>query len=169
MLPGGVWHFKVHSGTKDGLKYDVYMKLKNPEEMIQKYVANKKLWKKDMSGVDHSKMAAEIFNDVDLEMDCSCPADLYWGPEYIKTQRKAQYGDQENRPPKKRNPKQYGINCKHAQSVVTALPFYVVTLAGYLKKYYANEIKKVEDKVKGTTAQIKKGAEFLSKKQEEKE
>jgi len=157
------FHFRVSSGTKDGVQYDVFLNFKNLPEMIEKHVANKKLWTTDMEHVDYRRLAAEIFNDVDIETDCSCPADTYWGPEYIKTRRAAQYGEQENRPPRVRNPRQYGIMCKHTDLVFGTLPFYIVTLGSYLKKFYQKEVEEAENKFRREVAHIQQAAGFLSK------
>ena len=81
--------------------------------------------------------------EVDLAMDCSCPASTFWGPNFIRTQRQAQFGDQENRPPKIRNPKQYGISCKHADDVLERLPFYTGDYAKWLKTFYDREIQEM--------------------------
>jgi hypothetical protein len=164
-LPNGVWHFKVSSGTQEGVKYDIYLHFKNLEAQLEKWVPVKKLWKKSGTGINIVELAKVIFTDVDLEMDCSCPADLYWGKEYIKTQRGAQYGEPENRRPKIRNPREYGVVCKHAQIVLQSLPFYIITLGNYLKKFYLVKIQKEENKFKQQLDILKKGVAFLSKKQ----
>ena len=135
-----VWWFKVASGTKTGVEYDVYLHFKNLPATIKQFVANKDLWTKDQTAVNYNLLAPEVFNVVDFAMDCSCPADLYWGPEYLKTQRQAQFGDQENRPPKVRNPKQYGLVCKHQDDVLERLPFYTGDFAKFLKTFYDKEI-----------------------------
>ena len=134
------WHFTVTSGTKEGVKYDVYVEFSNIYEMIKKYAGNKKLWKKDQSGPNYMLLAAEILNSVDMKFSCSCPADLYWGGAYIKTQRDAQFGRQENRPPNIRNPRQYGAYCKHIDLMASVLPNYTSTFASFLKKYWSDEV-----------------------------
>ena len=78
----------------------------------------------------------------------NCPASLYWGPEYIQTKRQSHHGDDETRPPKIRNPKEYGMMCKHLQFVIDHFPFYKSTLARHLKRFYSKDIEKVENKVK---------------------
>jgi cytochrome c556 len=138
-----LWTFRVPSATRPGFRYNVYVKFKNIEEILPKYVSDKHLWNEDKTDVDYKKVAAEVLNNLDLESDCTCAADLYWGPEYIKTQRHAQYGDQENRPPKIRNPRQYGIVCKHGQVVFDALPMYTTTFAKFLQKFWSKEIERI--------------------------
>ena len=153
-----VWKFKVVSGTQYGKSYDVYLRFKNVKEVIRKFIGNKKLWKKDGTGINLNLLAPEVFNKVDLEIDCTCPADSYWGSEYIKTQRQAQYGKQELRAPKIRNPKQYGIMCKHSHDVFQRLPFYTSTFASWLKSFYKKDIdemvKEVLDKQKNTQISV---------------
>lgn len=138
-----LWWFKVHSGTKEGVEYDVYLHFKNLLPTIQQFVGNKELWTKDQTSVNYNLLAPEVFNVVDFAMDCSCPADLYWGPEYQKTQKQAQFGDQENRPPKVRNPKQYGLVCKHQDDVLERLPFYTGDFAKFLKTFYDKDVQKM--------------------------
>jgi Intein splicing domain len=93
----------------------------------------------------------------------NCPADLYWGGEYIKTQRKAQYGEKENRPPDIRNPHQYGALCKHAENVFEVLMGLTTTFASFLKRYWAEEIvDAIEMSTKELTG-IRRGAEELGK------
>jgi hypothetical protein len=161
------WHFTVASGTKDNVKYDVYVKFKNIYETLKKFVPDKRLWKKDGSGVDLRKLAQEVLNNVDMETSCSCPASLYWGPDYIRTQRKAQYGDQEDRRPSVRNPREYGSLCKHGDLVWEVLPAYTMTFATHLKRFYEKSIKELEVVAQKTTAGMQKAATELGKKQKE--
>jgi hypothetical protein len=162
-----VWHFKVPSGTKPGIKYDVYVRFRNLEEMIKKYAPDKRLWNKARTTVDLRLLASEIMNSIDIETDCACPADLYWGPEYIKTQRQAQYDHEENRPPDIRNPHQYGALCKHGQLVFEVLPMYLGTFASFLKEYWIDVI---ENAVEAGTAEfgdIQRAARELGRREEE--
>lgn len=78
----------------------------------------------------------------------NCPADLYYGGQYIRTQRKAKYTDPENRPPVIRNPKQYGAYCKHTQLVMDVLPMYGGTMARYLATEYEKQVEKFEKRAK---------------------
>ena len=149
MMPD-FWHFTVTSGTKEGVKYDVYVEFTNIPEMIKKYAGDQSLWKKDKSGPKYTLLAAEILNSVDMKFSCSCPADLYWGGAYIKTQRDAQFGRQENRPPNIRNPRQYGAYCKHTELMASVLPNYTSTFASFLKKYWSDD---VDNAVEAFTAQ----------------
>jgi len=160
------WHFTVTSGTQEGLKYDVYLKFKNIYQMLKKFVPDQKLWKKDKSGVDFRKLAAEVFNNVDLETSCSCPATLYWGQDYIRTQRDAQYGEPEDRRPKVRNPREYGALCKHGDLVFEVLPAYTSTFAKHLKQYYGKTVEQLEQQAKATTQAAKTAAAELGKRAE---
>lgn len=165
----GVWTFSVASGTKAGVKYDVPVAFTNIDELLAKYVRDRRLWKKDGSGVNYSELAAEVLNKVDMEVDCSCGADLYYGGEYIRTQRNAQYGHGEMRPPKVRNPRQYGALCKHGHSVWEVLPAYTSDFAEYLKQFYGDIIASLEKSSSKEVGAMKKGAEFLKKKETEQE
>lgn len=142
-----VWKFKVASGTKQGTSYDVYLRFKNIPQILAKFVTNKKLWKPGKNEINYNLLAPEVFNVVDMEWDCSCPADTFWGPEYLKTQRTAQFGKQEFRAPNVRNPKQFGLICKHQQNVLSRLPFYTSTFASFLKSFYSEEIQKIINNV----------------------
>jgi hypothetical protein len=163
------WHFKVPSSGKsnNGVDYDVYIRFANLDEMIKKYAPDRRLWNKAGSFVDYRLLASEILNNIDIETDCSCPADLYYGAEYIKTQRTAQYGRQENRPPKIRNPHQYGALCKHGELVFEVLPAYTTTFASFLKRYWSEEVVDAIELSKKELTGIKGGAEELGRKRRE--
>lgn len=163
-----IWHFKVDSGDEQrhsaGVKYDVYFNFKNIGEILQKWVPNRKIWLPNESHVDYRKLAAEVLNDVSVEEDCSCPSDSFWGSEYIKTKRGSQYGRKETRPPKIRNPHQYGSLCKHAQLVMDVFPFYVSTFASFLKKYWHEEIVDLEDAFRKELSGVKQATAALAAK-----
>lgn len=165
----GLWGFKVASVTqKPGSKiYDVMVFFKNIEEMINKLVQDRRLWNSDKSSVDKKKLAAELLNKCDIEISCNCPASLYFGMDYIQTQKGTKYGDRENRPPEIKNPRQYGHSCKHAQAVLDALPFYSGTLSKHLNRFFNKNITRSEKETSKVKKEIKKGAEFLKKKEEE--
>ena len=138
-----LWWFKVASGTQAGVEYDVYLHFKNILDTIKQFVGNKELWTKDGKKINYNTLSPQVFNTVDMEMDCSDPSDLYWGMKYIKTQKQAQFGDQENRAPRIRNPKQYGIVCKHQKAVLERLPFYTSDFGKFLRTFYDTEIQKM--------------------------
>ena len=75
----------------------------------------------------------------------NCPAQQYWGPAYQLTKADAKYGRKEYRAPKKRNPHEFGISCKHVQALLNVLPFYITTIAKWLKEKYRDEIKDLQD------------------------
>jgi len=162
------WHFKVNSATTPGLKYDAILYFSDLESQINKHVKDKENWKKDMSGVDLQKLARSMYDELDIKIDHNCPADTYWGPKYIRTKRGDSFKDKETRPPKVRNPKQYGIHCKHIQLVMDVLPWYLSTLAKHIGKYFKKEVTKAEQEFKQELGLIKKGTEFLRKKEVEK-
>jgi len=93
----------------------------------------------------------------------NCPADLYYGGQYIRTQKQAKYTKPEMRPPKVRNPKQYGAFCKHTQLVMDTFPFYATTFARYLKNTYKNAIADEVEKTKKEFGMLKKAATTLKK------
>lgn len=49
----------------------------------------------------------------DLEVNCTCPAYLWWGYEYIMTELDAKEGSPQTIFPKVRNPQLEGTVCKH--------------------------------------------------------
>jgi len=144
-----LWHFKVHSGTKDDVWYDDYVKFKNIDEILRKHTRNKKIWNKTGTHVLLPKLAKEVLFDTDMQLSCSCPAQLYYGGDYILSLNKydAKYGKPETRPPKIKNPRQYGAYCKHLQNVINVLPWYESTMAKYLKQFYLDDIRKYEQEV----------------------
>jgi len=161
-----VWSFSVASASGKGV-YDVTLHFKNIPEMLTKFVPNVDLWNKDKTSVDYNLLGPEVLNMLDLEVDCSCPADLYWGPEYIKTQKQAQYGHQEQRPPNVRNPRQYGILCKHQEALFDKLPSYNFTFNGFLKKFWSKEIDRIVEDTKNRLKLVKPEAPKEEEKPEE--
>jgi hypothetical protein len=147
-----VWRFKVHSGTKENKWYDVNFHIKDIKALIKKYVSQTKLWTQDKSHADLRKVARAIFFDADVQVSCSCPSFLYHGFDYItsKPQYDAKYGKKEKRPPNIKNPKQYGMLCKHLQALVNVLPFYITSIAKWLKNNYQDYISKIEELIKRT-------------------
>jgi hypothetical protein len=117
---------------------------------IKKAIANdtkKQLWAKDGKNVDVSKLAIELFRNMDVEIFCSCPAFSFWGPAYTLTQAGAKYTKPENRPPNIRNPRQDGCQCKHSSLLWKVLPMYTSTMAKWLNMYYLGFIGGAEQKV----------------------
>jgi hypothetical protein len=168
-----VWSFKVASGTYDDKnkekmkadghpkEYDVTLRWDNLEELIKKNAKDKRIWNKHGDAVDINKLTDLVMSDTDLQINCSCPADLYWGGQYIRTQRDAKYTKPENRPPVKRNPHQYGVGCKHIQVVFDTLPFYRSTMANFIKEKYAKLIDQIEGEADQEAEKIKKIAADL--------
>jgi len=169
-----LWQFKVPSGTKPGVEYDVYVHFFNIVPSLKKWVPARGLWNKDETAIDYRSLAAEVLFDIDIKTDCSCPADTFWGPEYIKTQYKnksggvsAQFGDDEDRAPRVRNPHQYGLLCKHGAYVVEKLPMFTSTFAKWLKDFYSDDIDKMFIAAQQEWFGIQKAAGELGKAEEE--
>lgn len=143
----GTWKFKLHSGTKDNLWYDGYLHFKNVKPTIEALVGDKRLWVSDKSRVDLRKLAKAFMDKVDVQLLCSCPADLYWGSQYIRSLGKydAKHTNREVRPPRVRNPRQYGMVCKHLDRLMKALPFYLGTMSKWIKDFYGDDIKRFEE------------------------
>ncbi len=114
------WDFKVHSGTKKDVWYDCVIHFKNIPETLAKYVRDKRLWVSDKSRIDLRKLAGKFISGVNVQTFCSCPADIFYGGHYIrgKPQYDAKYTNPEHRPPRKRNPNQYGAYCFDDRAMV---------------------------------------------------
>ncbi len=152
----GVWDYKVHSGTQDGLWYDVKLRFMDMLHVLNVLVADRRLWKTDGSGVDLRRLSPAVYDMVQIQTKCECPADLYWGKQYIRSRPKydANVPPPEDRPPVVRNPHEYGAFCKHTQMLVNLLPMYTATFAKFLAKYYGDTIRELEKEARrmGTTA-----------------
>jgi len=165
----GLWHFKVASATTPGAKYDNYVQFANIQKIIQDGVHDMANWNKDKTAVDLRKLGAMVVDKADLHISCNCKAFQYWGPAYITTKRGSKYGAPENRPPKERNPREYGAMCKHAQLMFDVIPFYKSTMAGHIKRFFSKDVMAAAEDMKKQTGAFKKGAEFLKGKQKEQE
>lgn len=143
-----LWYFKVASATIPGKEYDILLYFSNMEKLIREYASDKSLWKADDSGLDLSKLARKILTKADLKVSHNCPSFTFHGFKYMLTQRKSIYKDKENRPPDVRNPKQYGIGCKHMQVFFETLPFYANTLARHIRINFGNTVKRAENAAK---------------------
>jgi hypothetical protein len=163
------WEFKIHSGSEEGLWYDAVLRWKNLVPELQRAVADRRNWNKAKTKVDLKKLAAKLFKSGDVELSCSCPAQLYYGGDYIlsKDKYRAKYGEPENRPPEKNNPKEYGAHCKHLQALMKALPFYKSTMASHLKKEYGKVIADAEAKASAELTKFKGVAGALKKRKRE--
>ena len=155
------WTFKVHSGTEEGLWYEVVIRWKDVEKDVQKLVSDRRNWTKDKKRADLRKIAAKLFKDGNVELSCECPAQQYWGPAYQLTQRHAKYGDQEDRSPGIRNPKEYGQYCKHVQVLMRTLPFYKTTIANWLGKEFKDLIQRTEGEAVRTTQRYRTAGRAL--------
>lgn len=82
----------------------------------------------DLQETDTSAMAPGDINTLirnsQLEVDCNCPAFLYWGFKYIGTVDGYSLFP-ENIPPNVRNPQQQGYVCKHIYRALQTYPFNV--------------------------------------------
>ena len=138
--------FKVHSGTVHDKWYDCVIHFVGIRKTLEKYVRDRRMWVKDKSRIDLRRLAEKFISQVNVQTFCSCPNDLYGGFHYIRglPRYDAKYTNPEHRPPKKRNPKQYGAYCKHTAAIMKALPFYTQTVAKWLNNFYAKDIKEIE-------------------------
>lgn len=163
----GLWTFDVASGTTPGKSYLIYAEFVEPEKKLAELIKDLDVWTDDRSDIDYRRLASAFLRKGDISWFCSCPSDLYWGGHYIRTQRGAKYTKPENRPPRKRNPNQYGAGCKHLQALWDVLPMYNPTFASYFKKFYKKFIDSEVSKIEKERELYRKAAEELKKKREE--
>jgi hypothetical protein len=165
------WKWKIHSGTKKDVWYDAVVHFKNVEPLLRKLVADRRLWNKDRTKVNLNKLSREFMKRADIQLECSCPAQKYWGGDYVLSRPKydAKYGDKEDRAPNIRNPKQYGAHCKHLQNLFKALPFYADTMAKWLNDFYPEMIGEVEKEAGAEAEKFKRAGEELRKRKVAKE
>lgn len=165
------WKWKIHSGTKSDVWYDAVLHFKGVEPLLRKLAADRRLWNKDRTKVNLNKLSREFLKRADIQLECSCPAQKYWGGDYVLSRPKydAKYGDPENRAPNVRNPKQYGAHCKHLQNLFKALPFYADTVAKWLNDFYPELIGEVEQEAGAEAEKFKRAGEELKKRKAAKE
>lgn len=140
------WKFKVHSGTEMSLWYDNVLQFLNVEETLNALVANTRLWNKTRTKINLNKLGRAFMKKVQVKISCSCPAQKFYGGDYIISLPKydAKYGEPENRPPRVRNPKKYGAYCKHLQAVMKVLPFHANQIAKWINQYHMDIIDAAE-------------------------
>ncbi len=140
------WKFKVHSGTKTSLWYDDILQFQDIEQTLIDLIQNTRLWNRDKKSINLQKLGRELLQRGDVKIGCSCPAQLYWGGDFIISLPRydAKYGDKETRPPRVRNPKKYGAFCKHLQAVFNVLPFYPNSAAKWVREYHGDLLKDTE-------------------------
>ena len=146
--PPDTWHFKIASATIAGHKYNAYVRWKDLQDEIKAGVGDKDNWKTDGSGADYRKLARDVIANAEIEIGCSCPADLYYGGKYIRTKAGSNYGSPENRPPRVRNPREHGAYCKHLDLLMQTLPWFHSDMSKFIKDYYENDVAAVEKTMK---------------------
>jgi hypothetical protein len=163
--------FKVASVSNPGGWYTVKLGFLNPIFTLQDLIErDREVWasEENEDALDYNILAQKFLARVDLLWDCTCPADLYWGYEYIRTDKGAQADHEENRPPKIRNPRQYGFGCKHLDLVWRELAgTYLDDVERFIRKYYARWIDGSIEKMQKDRKAMKAGAEELRKKEDE--
>lgn len=171
-----LWYFRVHSGTQSDVWYNIVVYFKEVKQILQKLVKDRRLWLPGKTQIDYRKAAIAFLENVDVQLSCSCLAQIYYGGDYILSQDRydAKHGKKEKRPPRVRNPKEFGAHCKHLEAVFKVLPFYQQTAAKWLRDFYSDEIQQIElqaaEELKGfkkAAAQLKARGEEVRKKQEE--
>lgn len=150
-------HFKTHSGTKEKFWYDNYLKFVKLERFLKRAVQDKSTWNKAGDKVNLNKVSAKMLEFCDIQVFCSCPAAQFWGPNYILSvpSRDAKYTKPEKRPPKTRNPHQYGAVCKHLEVMLKVLPWYKSTFAKWLGKTYGETMAEMIKSIKAGEVKFK--------------
>lgn len=144
------WHFRVASGTEKNKSYDVTFHWQTVEQTIKEIAEKEPVWTKGKKAIDLRKLASALMYKINIKTVCSCPADLYYGGHYIRTQRKAKAGRAEKRPPVIRNKNQYGAYCKHTQLVMNTFPFYISIFTHWVKQNYGKYIAQLQEEIKRT-------------------
>jgi len=139
-----LWKFTVASGTEQGKSYTIRVFFADVENAIRTGAEQRGNWTKDGQHLNLNKIGHWVIVHAELLLSCTCPASQFWGPNYQRTKDRAELDHDEIRPPKIRNPHEYGINCKHVQVIFDVLPFYNGTMATQLKKYYKDFIINLE-------------------------
>lgn len=87
--------------------------------------------------IDFEDAIDYAINYGDCHVQCTCPANLYWGYRYTATQLKYAYGiPRENRFPKIRNPELKGTICKHIDATIQWIMRNKETIAKMFALYY---------------------------------
>lgn len=160
------WYFSVPSGTEEGKEYTVSVEFKNAEYWLEEIIrTTRDIYNKDET-VNYKKLADLFMDVVDLQWACTiddrpCPADLYYGMRYIRTQRDANVPPPENRAPKKRNKKEKGFVCKHIETVLEKFPSYLTTMSKWLKEKYGKVVNTQVEKLRQERGFFKAAGEFL--------
>jgi len=110
-----------NSRYKKGIKYEEKIELLETKDILN-----------DDTLKPNEKIRLLVFGDVALY--CSCPAFLYWGPQYILWNIDAGI-EPEDRFPDVRNPGLAGTVCKHLYRVLKVLPFVMMTITHDIRKY----------------------------------
>jgi hypothetical protein len=150
-------HFKIHSGTKQKVWYDGYIKFKNIKQFLAEAVQDKENWNARGNRVVLRKVAEKLIEQGDLQILCSCPSQQFYGFNYIlsRPDRDAKYGKAENRPPVVRNSGEVGAFCKHNTLLLNELPDYTITLARWIGKAYKDTMQKMVDNIKSGRKKFK--------------
>jgi len=147
LRPDGVWRFSCQSGTKQNVRYDVFVRFSGIGRAIEQAASDAQYWKKDKSGLNATALANDVIYNSDIQTYCECPADLYWAHQYTRSKStfNAKYTLDITQAPSRNNVAQRGAFCKHTQLVIDVLPMYHSSVAKYLKDHYAKEMKAAED------------------------
>jgi len=162
-----LWIFSVASGTDKDKSYKIYVEFPDYVDKMKQAVKDIRVWNSNKSDVDLRKLGAWLFQNLNFKFRSDDPSFQYWGPAYILTKRKSIYGEEEPRPPIKRNPRQYGAYDKHTALVIKALPMYVTTLGGMAKRYYKKEFEQAKQEAQKEFGKVQNIAKELKKRQEQ--
>lgn len=69
----------------------------------------------------------------DVQLHCTCPSFLYHGYQYMLTVLDSSIYPEDRRP-KRNNPQERGIVCKHLNRTLKAFPFYIGDIAKEIKR-----------------------------------
>jgi hypothetical protein len=170
----GVWVFHVKSWShSQGDKkapdhYVIKILFRRIRNIIPEIIAKKSTWTSDGSKVDLRRFGAELMTEADITFNCSCPAQKFWGMDYLNTQGKDRYGEPERRPPNEKNPNGYGYFCKHMGMVFSQIPMYSVTLGKDAARWFKKTFEASVANVRGAELHNPEDEEQIAKQSQEK-
>lgn len=116
-----------------GKEYKQYLKLADYKKIESAVLI---LMLAEFSNPDIIKFIVTALKCGETKLYCNCPAFLYWGSYYNLTKINSAYGKGESRFPKKRDPHQKNLVCKHIWIILNNYDRILNQLATNLLPYY---------------------------------
>jgi hypothetical protein len=139
-ISGSVYRELQKVGTGKSQRWEVVFdtpSARHPSESYEQRVALldlAPLLRDKKSKLNFKDKVLYAINNGDLQINCTCPAHLFWGYKYINTKLGTNIpGQAENRAPDIRNPQRRGDMCKHLNLVCSVLPANAMSITHDLK------------------------------------